>query len=481
MKEPLGKPVGKPQERSGEISPEIEKLTEKLSKDPKSKLFVPLAEEYLKIGMLDEAVMVLTEGLKHHPGFLTARVALGKIYLQREQPAEARTEFEAVLAANPDNLLAQRRLAQLYLNAGEAERARDCARIVLRENAKDAEMRQVVDAAEQRLQAAAAAARPVELTASATEMPAVESGRAEPEPAAPAPMTAETAPSRDAATSLEEATRAEFRAAEVAPPAAAADPAASIDLAPPIPDPAPAVAAAEPAPPETVELSSAASGSLEEILAELGVPKAGSAEAARAAKEPAAGPVEILSESLADLYVQQGLMDKGIEIYRKLLARQPDRPGLNEKLARAESLAQMLPANAAPAVAPTDPQPGPAAPAEPDAGSEPIELAAELGGPIESAPAAAPAATAPIGALAQDAGGGTGEVGSNLPAPAWEPEPVRESSAAVLAAPGAAESEPAAAAGPAAVGGATDAKSNRRRKIERLQAWLSSIRRGTGG
>lgn len=62
---------------------EIEKLKEKVEKDPLSKLFVPLAEEYRKIGMLDEAVSVLLKGLENQPNYMTARVALGKIYLEK--------------------------------------------------------------------------------------------------------------------------------------------------------------------------------------------------------------------------------------------------------------------------------------------------------------------------------------------------------------------------------------------------------------
>lgn len=55
---------------------EIERLKEKLDKDPNSKLFIPLAEEYKKAGMFDEAVDVLLKGLERQPGYMSARVAL---------------------------------------------------------------------------------------------------------------------------------------------------------------------------------------------------------------------------------------------------------------------------------------------------------------------------------------------------------------------------------------------------------------------
>lgn len=500
MKEPLGKPVGKPQEKSGEITSEIIKLIDKLAKDPKSKLFVPLAEEYLKVGMLDEAVMVLTDGLKHHPGFLTARVALGKVYLQRAQPAEARAEFEAVIAANPENLLAQRKLAQLYLDAGEPQRARDCAGMVLSENAKDADMRRVVELAEQRLEASAAAVQPIDVTVGESEMPLLDSGRADAVEVGPAeasasaelesiePMSAESAP-------------AEPSAAAVAPE--------PVDLAPPIADPSPIEAPPQPSAAPRVELSSAATESLDEILAELGLPKAAAAAPPPVPAE--AGAVEILSESLADLYVQQGLMDKGIEIYRKILEREPDRPGLNDKLTRVESLARIPPgaevgeASAPPApkaeVEGTSAAPAASAPLVPKAevggasaapaasappvppGAEPIELAAELGGPMGAEPEGdAVAAAGALPTLITELGmpeaapmEAEPAAAPDAPAPAWAPEPAAENVPIALEVSDVPEQGPAEAVGEAA------GKSLRRRKIERLQAWLASIRRGLGG
>ena len=62
---------------------DIEKLKEKVKKDPNSKLFVPLAEEYRKTGMLDEAISVLMTGITSQPGYASARVSLGKIYLEK--------------------------------------------------------------------------------------------------------------------------------------------------------------------------------------------------------------------------------------------------------------------------------------------------------------------------------------------------------------------------------------------------------------
>lgn len=116
---------------------DIEKLKEKVDKDPNSKLFVPLAEEYRKEGMLDDAVKVLLTGLERQPGYVSARVSLGKIYLEKGQMPEARTEFEQVVRAIPDNLFAHRKLAELYRDTGEKSLAIKAFKTVLNLNPKD--------------------------------------------------------------------------------------------------------------------------------------------------------------------------------------------------------------------------------------------------------------------------------------------------------------------------------------------------------
>jgi tetratricopeptide (TPR) repeat protein len=102
---------------------EIEKLKARVEKDPDSKLFLPLAEEYRKEGMFDEAIDVLKKGLERHPSYVTARVALGKTYLEQGKEDEALGEFEEVIAAVPDNLFAQKKIAEIYRDRGDMEKA----------------------------------------------------------------------------------------------------------------------------------------------------------------------------------------------------------------------------------------------------------------------------------------------------------------------------------------------------------------------
>ncbi|HEX9756726.1 MAG TPA: tetratricopeptide repeat protein [Nitrospiria bacterium] len=126
------------------LSPEIIKLTEKMARDPASRLFVPLAEEYMKCGMTDEAFLVLTDGLKNHPNYVGAHVSLAKLLWQVGKKAEAKREFEEVVSANPDNVLAHRYLVQLYREEDQLDQALASCRMILNLNPKDPEMQKVL-------------------------------------------------------------------------------------------------------------------------------------------------------------------------------------------------------------------------------------------------------------------------------------------------------------------------------------------------
>ncbi len=123
------------------LSPEIEKLAEKLAKDPSSKLFVPLAEEYIKGGMFEEAITVLKDGLKHHPSYISARVALGKAYHKKGLVKESLEEFKKVVAVNPDNLLAHKKLVEIHKTLGNIEDAIKSCDTILLLNPKDEEIK----------------------------------------------------------------------------------------------------------------------------------------------------------------------------------------------------------------------------------------------------------------------------------------------------------------------------------------------------
>lgn len=117
----------------------IDQLALALAKEPKSKVFIPLAEEYGKAGMWEEAVAVLENGLKAYPSFITVMVALGRAYEQMNQPVKAKAILEEAIKLSPDNLRAHRTLAKLYAAQGAKEAAVRSCDVILSMNPYDQE------------------------------------------------------------------------------------------------------------------------------------------------------------------------------------------------------------------------------------------------------------------------------------------------------------------------------------------------------
>lgn len=91
----------------------IEDLERRVSQDPASIAFGALAEEYRRAGRLEDSIAACRTGLARHPSYLSARVTLGRALQELGRHADARKEFENVLAVAPDNLAAIRALAEL--------------------------------------------------------------------------------------------------------------------------------------------------------------------------------------------------------------------------------------------------------------------------------------------------------------------------------------------------------------------------------
>ncbi len=92
---------------------EIARLAEKYGKDPKSRIFVQLADAYRKNNMVDEALEVLKQGLQYHPKYPLAHLILGKCYFDKRMYAQAKDALEKTIEFDPINIVALRTLAQV--------------------------------------------------------------------------------------------------------------------------------------------------------------------------------------------------------------------------------------------------------------------------------------------------------------------------------------------------------------------------------
>ena len=101
----------------------IDDLRRRVQKDPASIAFAQLAEECRRAGEHQEAADICRAGLEIHPGYLSARVTLGRALIELGQLEEAQAELARVLESAPENLAAIRGLAEIHHRRGELGQA----------------------------------------------------------------------------------------------------------------------------------------------------------------------------------------------------------------------------------------------------------------------------------------------------------------------------------------------------------------------
>ena len=101
----------------------LEDLRRRVQKDPASIAFAQLAEECRRAGQHEESVEVCRAGLAIHPGYLSARVTLGRALIELDHLDEAQAALDLVLKSAPENLAAIRGLAEIHHRRGSLPEA----------------------------------------------------------------------------------------------------------------------------------------------------------------------------------------------------------------------------------------------------------------------------------------------------------------------------------------------------------------------
>ena len=130
----------------------IDDLRRRVQKDPASIAFAQLAEECRRAGRYQEAVAVCHAGLQIHPGYLSARVTLGRALIELEQLEPARAELERVLKSAPENLAAIRGLAEIHHRLGSLGEALTQYRSALALAQNDPDLQEAVEELSRELQ-----------------------------------------------------------------------------------------------------------------------------------------------------------------------------------------------------------------------------------------------------------------------------------------------------------------------------------------
>ena len=319
------------------LNQQIDRLQEiyKSELDPQGRAFVPLADAHRRLGDLGKALEVIQEGLGTHPDFASAHMVAGWVHRSRKEPDDAMRSFERVLSLDAENLLARAAIAEL-IDDQRAEAYRDKV-------------------------AARGSAEPSAAVTAEDERPVVPIASLAPGAPAETIAAPELVPYGDQRPVVPIASLAPGEPDEtLAAPGAAPDPILDGDARPVVPI---ASLAPEIVPdgrdPQVVPITSLAPDGGEE--GRHGVLPAGT---------------EIYTETLAELYAGQGATEKAIEVYRKLIANDPDNEALGRRLTELESL-------------------------EPDADGAPAELDVG-GGPGSSATGSDERQAVPIESLAPD-------------------------------------------------------------------------------
>ncbi len=115
-----------------DINPDlIEKYQILLQKDPKSQVFAPLTEAYRKMGLIEEAFRIAVRGVQFNPNFAGGRIALAKVFLDRDNLAAAIDELEKSVELSSDNILAHQTLGDCYLHSKRPKDALKSFKMVL--------------------------------------------------------------------------------------------------------------------------------------------------------------------------------------------------------------------------------------------------------------------------------------------------------------------------------------------------------------
>lgn len=120
-----------------QLSPLLEKLAAEYAEDPTSKKFRPLAEEYRKSRMYEEAIYICKEGLKHHPAFAPGMITLARCYHETNENEQALIALLPLVDEQPDNIPALRLIAEVYFSLGDVDKAIEAYQDVLKVSPED--------------------------------------------------------------------------------------------------------------------------------------------------------------------------------------------------------------------------------------------------------------------------------------------------------------------------------------------------------
>lgn len=302
----------------------IDDLLKQFAENPR-RVFARLANEYRKRGELDTAIEICRAHVPLQPTYISGYIVLGQALYETGQLDEAQSTFETALGLDPENLIGLRQLGDIARAKGDADGARGWYRRLLEVDPQNAEVEALLremDAPAQSAPAAAPEAAPDVISWNDINP---ESTKATESPPSPAPVSAREPAAEPAKKSLDfdYNVLSSFGEAEALP-------------------------AFEQ--PEPAEATHADASTIDEAIPE--TPAPGAPAASTAASRPVVEessshdeplPAAFITETMAELYLQQGHREQALDIYRLLLAQRPGDVSLLNRIARLEQPAPAAP------------------------------------------------------------------------------------------------------------------------------------------
>lgn len=300
-------------------------------RDPDGRAFAPLAEAYLSGGNVEEALALVEDGLGRLPDYATGHLVAARVHRARGDVGAARSAVEALLALDRGNAPGLRLLGELSEEAGETHAAVEAFRQAFERDPGYADLEgriaRLAYPTPEKGPEGGARSNPEEVESEPVDLPEADLGEAEgpqsevgdpdsdPDtPGSTEPASAESVGSGFGIQDLESE--------------AVADDLSSDDLA---------FHTFEEFEKEVRQGESAASHETEPESVPEDLRSEGMSQLEEASKGRTEPSPPLITRTMAELFVRQGVIDRGIEVYRQLVERDPENTELQGRLANLES------------------------------------------------------------------------------------------------------------------------------------------------